>query len=69
MVRGGMTKTDAARQLGLPETTATNALKTGIAMEDQGLKDAYIKLDSMPDQPGRWTPRSDRPDVFDADPH
>ena len=69
LVRSGMTKSDAARQLGLPETTATNAYKTGIAMEDQGLKDAYIKLDSMPDRPGRWTPKSDRPDVFDADPH
>jgi site-specific DNA recombinase len=66
MVSSGLTIAEAARQLALPETTANRAYRTGKAMTELGLEDAYVKLESMPKRPSRWRPHSNRPDVFDA---
>ncbi len=66
MVQGGLTIRETARRLGLPETTANRAYRTGKAMTEQGLEDAYVMVESMPKRPGRWRPHSNRPDVFDV---
>jgi DNA invertase Pin-like site-specific DNA recombinase len=66
MVSSGLSIADAARQLALPETTANRAYRTGKAMAEMGLEDAYVKVESMPKRPSRWRPHSNRPDVFDA---
>ncbi len=56
MVREGLTIAATARRLGLPDTTANEAYRTGKAMTEQGLEDAYGMVESMPA----------RPDVFEA---
>jgi hypothetical protein len=66
MVQDGLTIAETARRLGLPETTANRAYKTGKALTEQGLEDAYVMVESMPTRPSRWRPHSNRPDVFDA---
>lgn len=65
-VRGGLTIAEAARRLSIPETSANRAFRTGKAIADAGLEDAYVELKSMPERPGRWRPHSGQPDVFDA---
>jgi hypothetical protein len=49
LVSGGLTIADAARRLDLPETTANRAYRTGKAMAELGLEDAYTEVKSMPD--------------------
>lgn len=66
LVHEGLTLADAAKRLGLPETTGNKAYRTGKAMAEQGLNDAYIEATDMPDRPGRWRPHTDKPDIFDA---
>ena len=66
LVHGGLTLADASRRLGLPETTGNKAYRTGKAMAEQGLDDAYTRVTDMPDRPGRWRPHTDKPDAFEA---
>ncbi|GJM24820.1 MAG: hypothetical protein DHS20C16_12350 [Phycisphaerae bacterium] len=66
LVQGGLTLADAARRLGLPETTGNKAYRTGKAMAEQDLDDAYIRVTDMPGRPGHWRPHTDKPGVFDA---
>lgn len=66
LMDGGASVREAAERLGIPVWKARDAVKTGKAMAERGLDDAYIRMTSMPSRPPRWTPRS-RPDVFDAD--
>ena len=65
LVKDGNTIAGAARRLGLSETTANKAYRTGRVLAERGLDDAYIQVTEMPDRPGRWRPHSDRADVFD----
>ena len=66
LVRDGLTLAAAAHRLGIPETTGNKAYRTGRAMAELNLADAYVRVDSMPQRPKRWRPHSDRPDVFEA---
>ncbi len=66
LVVGGLSIREAGNRLGLPETTANKAFRTGRAMAERGLNDAYIKVKGMPARPGRWRPHTDRPDIFET---
>ena len=65
MVRDGLTIAEAARSLGLPETTANRAYRTGKAMMEQGSQDAYVIVESIPNRPSHGRPHSNRPDAVD----
>jgi len=62
LVQGGLTIASAAARLGLSETTANKAYRTGRAMAVQGLDDAYVRITRRPDLPSRWRAHSGCPD-------
>jgi len=67
LVGGGLTIREAGRRLGIAETSANRAYRTGKALAERGLDDPYIEIKSMPKRPSRWRPQSKRPDVFDEE--
>jgi hypothetical protein len=66
LIAAGVSIREAAEKLEIGEWAARDAAKTAQAMAAQGIADAYIRVESMPQRPPRWKPHSGRPDVFDA---